>query len=177
MTWNEVLNAARFTEGLEDVDREPSSRWKYQMLLAEHSPIRLLKINYTWKMIKYWVSVHLVRHNVGCVHFVRTQRSDKTNVPRDSKPQGATVSHRIHLNAQSCINISRKRLCSKASKETREAWIELLNEIGQQEPELSDTCVPECVYRGFCPEGRRSCGYATTTLFKQELDTYHGLLQ
>jgi hypothetical protein len=32
-------------------------------------------------------------------------------------------------------------------------------------------CVPECIYRGFCPE-IKSCGFSETSLFQKELTTY-----
>lgn len=35
------------------------------MLLAEHSPIRLVEYDGIWDFIKMWVTTHLVRHHVG----------------------------------------------------------------------------------------------------------------
>jgi thymidylate synthase ThyX len=43
------------------------------------------------------------------------------DVPRDELPQGSLNDMDMTCNAQAFINISRKRLCSRASKETREA--------------------------------------------------------
>lgn len=37
--------------------------------------------------------------------------------------------------------------------------------------ELASVMVPECVYRGFCPEFH-SCGYDKTEAFKQALEEY-----
>jgi thymidylate synthase ThyX len=65
----------------------------------------------------------LVRHHEGCEKFVHSQREDKRvlGVPRDELPQGTLNDMDMTCNAQAFMNISRKRLCSRASKETREA--------------------------------------------------------
>ena len=75
-------------------------------------------------------------------------------------------------NAQALINISRKRLCNCASKETREAWKQVKEEVRKIDPVMADKMVPECIYRGFCPEFMSSCGYVNTEKFKQELKKY-----
>lgn len=167
--WSSVLNAARTTVGKESSSKVPSSRWKKKILLAEHSPIRLLLINWRWTDIKYWVSVHFVRHKIGIEHFVKTQRSDRTGNLRDNSLQDCPVDHECTANAQSLINISRKRLCSQASKETREAWQIFLDNLS--EPELVSVCVKECIYRGFCPE-LNPCGYSDTENYKIKLTEY-----
>lgn len=171
-TWREVANAARTTVNMNPGIGEPSSSWKRRILMAEHSPIRKLKVNWLWEKIKYWVSVHFVRHKVGIEHFVSTQRSDRTGVNRDEKSQGALVNHEVEANAHAIINISRKRRCRQASKETRDAWNAFLKKLELYEPELVSVCVPECVYRnGFCPE-MKSCGWNKTKEFEEELKKY-----
>lgn len=57
-TWQRVLNAARRTVGKNPIIKEPSNKWKAQMLLAEHSPIRLLEFDWSWKNIKQWTTAH-----------------------------------------------------------------------------------------------------------------------
>lgn len=56
--WKRVLNAARRTIGKEPLDKEPSDSWKAKILLAEHSPIRLLEYDWTWGDIMQWVTTH-----------------------------------------------------------------------------------------------------------------------
>ena len=168
--WQAVKNAAMNTIG-KDSGKAPSSVWKRKILLAEHSPIRLLTFTIRLKDIPYWVSVHLSRHKHGIEHFVSTQRSDRTGVRRDELPQGALVTHTINVNAQALINISRKRLCNQASTETWAAWHEVVREVKSWEPELASVCVPECVYRGFCPE-MKSCGYVDTNEYKNACKEY-----
>ena len=63
-------------------------------------------------------------------------------------------------------------MCSCASKETREAWKQVIDEIRKIDPVLADKCVPECIYRGFCPEWMSSCGYSKTEKYKEDLKKY-----
>lgn len=104
-------------------------------------------------------------------HFISTQRTDRTNIDRDSKRQDSLVAHQVSCNAQSIINISRKRLCKKASPETREAWKAVVQEIEKYDPILASVCVPECLFRGFCAE-EPSCGFAFTDNFKDMILNY-----
>jgi hypothetical protein len=170
-TWRDVLNSARTTVNKSEIYKEPGTIWKKSILLAEHSPIRQLIIKAKWIDIKYWVSVHLVRHWLGIIHWVRSQRTDRTGVNRDEKTQSELIEHEIEVNAQAIINISRKRLCSCASSETREAWRSFLKTFKDTQSELYSVCVPECIYRGFCPE-LNSCGFADTSAFKYGLIKY-----
>lgn len=158
-SWNDVLNAARATVGKEFVDKEPSSEWKTKILKAEHSPIRLLSYMWTWENIPYWVTVHLVRHHIGIEKFVSTSRPDRNGnkYTRHDLSQDALVNMTVVANAQAIINISRIRLCNKASRETRQAWEMFLQELKKVEPELVYACVPNCIYRKGCPE-MQSCG-------------------
>ena len=74
--WKRVVNAARRTWGKAPINKEPSVGFKKSILLAEHSPIRLLEYDFTISDIRQWVTVHLVRHHEGCEKFVHTQRQD-----------------------------------------------------------------------------------------------------
>lgn len=173
-SWKRALNAARRTIGKEPLTKEPSKSWEAKMLLAEHSPIRLVEFDWTWKDIMQWVTTHLVRHHEGCEKFVHSQRGDRRvlPVPRNELPQGALNDMDMTANAQAIINISRKRLCSCASKETREAWKQVVEAIREVDPVLADKCVPECLYRGFCPEFMNPCGYSKTKKFEEDLQKY-----
>ena len=170
-TWRDIANSANTTINKEEGIKEPSSLWKKRMLLCEHSPTRQLLIKAKWYDLMYWVSVHLVRHKFGIEHWVRTQRTDRTEFNRNNLPQGSLVEHEIEVNAQSIINISRRRLCNSASKETREAWKEFLNSFKENQQELFNVCVPDCIYRGWCYEFK-SCGYHKTDDYKKKLEEY-----
>ena len=77
----------------------------------------------------------------------------------------------VAANAQSLINVSRKRLCSKASPETRDAWKKTKDAIKSIDPVMASKMVPNCIYRGFCPE-HETCGYAYTEKFQKDLEEY-----
>ena len=169
--WREVADSARTTVHMEPGKGEPSSSWKRRMLLSEHSPIRQMLVNAKWLNLPYWISVHFVRHKIGIEHWVRSQRTDRTGKDRNSSPQNAEVEHEFLATYQAVINISRKRLCSQAAKETREAWKMFLEELKTADPDLYHTCVPDCVYRGWCMEFK-SCGYHKTEDFRKKLEEY-----
>lgn len=173
-SWKRVLNAARRTIGKTPSENEPSDSWKAKILLAEHSPIRLLEYDWGWSKIRQWVSVHLVRHHEGVEKFVHSQRSDRRELPcdRDKLYQGARNDMDMSANAQAIINISRKRCCNCASKETREAWSIVLDELKKVDPVFRSKCVPECVYRGFCPEWMSKCNYSKTDNYKKQRAEY-----
>ena len=170
--WSKVKRSARTTISREGEGAYPSDEWKKNMLLAEHSPIRRIKFSWKWTGLKSWVSVHFVRHWLGVIHWVTTQRTDRTGVNRDESKQSALVEHECEANAQALINISRKRLClGQPSPETRKAWLEVKAEVNKYDPILASVMVKECIYRGFCPE-LKCCGYTETEAFKKELEEY-----
>ena len=160
-SWNEVLNAARFTQRKPEVDHEPSDEFKQKMIKAEHSPLRCLQFTIDFYDIPYYTSVHLCRH-VHAQPFVSTSRPDINGhmKPRDEQKKSDPVNMRLLVNAQEIINISRVRLCNKAEKVTQMLWIEVLRELSKIEPFLANACVPNCLYRGFCPE-IKPCGFST----------------
>ena len=170
-SWKSISDAARTTIHKEIGDKEPSSSWKRRILLAEHSPIRLLKIHWKWYDLLSWVSVHFVRHKFGIEHFVRSQRTDRTGIDRNELKQSELIEHECEANAQAIINISRKRLCNQASPETKEAWIAFLDSIKDKENELYSCCVPDCIYRGYCYEFK-TCGYSKSDDYKKWLEEY-----
>lgn len=156
--WERVVNAARFTQRHEDLGKEPSSEFKKQMILSEHSPLRLLEFDIRIYDIPYYAMGHLVRH-VHAQPFVSTSRPDITHsgISRHDMPQDAPVNLQLSLNAQEIINISKLRLCSKADAVTRMTWSRVIAELKRIEPELATACVPQCAYRGICPEPK-TCG-------------------
>lgn len=79
-------------------------------------------------------------------------------------------------NAEAIINISHKRLCAKASKETREIWQAVCELIDEQDPDLFLHLVPQCIFRGVCPEPC-SCGYLRTPDGQAALATYQALFK
>lgn len=173
--WQRVVDAARFTQGKKSLGREPSDEFKKQMILSEHSPLRELEFDIKMYGIPYWVSNHFVRH-VHAQPFVSTSRPDITGskVSRHDMRQDDLVNLQLSLNAQEIINISKLRLCNKASYETRKIWMQVIEELRKIEPRLAAACVPQCIYRGFCPEPK-SCGRTGSSIFSVTRKFYKNL--
>jgi hypothetical protein len=169
--WNEILNACRTTVGKDGIDKEPKPSWKKNLLLAEHSPIRKLQITVKCYDVPSWVVTHMVRHHIGIEKYVQTQRTDRTGVDRNELRQGQLIDVEFDINGQAMINISRKRLCNQASKETKQLWNMIIECIKEDMPELYSVCVPECIYRGFCPE-MHSCNYNNGAEFESAIKKY-----
>ena len=149
--WEEVVNDCRATVGKEELGKEPSEKFKKSILISEHSPIRDLTIKWRWSNIKSWVATHWVRHKWEC--FVKSQRSDRTGIPRDKLPQDTPVTFTGEANIQHLIDTARKRLCFTASPETREYMEDLKVTIHDRVDEnIANVLVPNCIYRCGCPE-------------------------
>lgn len=179
-------------KGREFPDREEKLQW----LIGEHSHIKVV----TWCIdvdeLMQWVGVHLLRHE-HVLPYISTQRGDNNNDIdkvlsmiredileadpharnhyRDYRMQGSENDHSFVVNAQTLINISRKRLCARASHETRAVWNMVRSAIREHDPEMADVMVPNCVYRGFCPE-MNTCGYYNTKAFRRWLNDYRNLI-
>ena len=171
-SWKRALNAARRTIGKEPIDKEPSKSWEAKVLLAEHSPIKLVEYLIAFKDLRQWVGVHILRH-LHILPFIHSQREDrrKLECSRDELPQGTPNDQDFVVNAQTLKNISRKRLCTCASKETREAWQMVKDKIREFDPVMADKMVRNCVYCGFCPE-LNCCRFVNTNAYQEELEAY-----
>jgi predicted CDP-diglyceride synthetase/phosphatidate cytidylyltransferase len=118
---------------------------------CEHSPIRTQWFKVSMFNIFTMVSIHFVRHNKGVTHFVKSMRDDRGAV--EVADRYTHINHGMLINAQALINMARKRLCYKASEETRYTMIQLKKAIRKVDPDLAKYMVPECIYRGkVCPE-------------------------
>lgn len=124
---------------------------------CEHSPMRTQRFIVRMYDIPTFVSVHLVRHSVGVLHFVKSNREDRPGCTGDTGRRHP-VNHMMDINAQSLVNMARRRLCAKAHLETIKVMVMIKNAISTVDPDLSKFMVPECIYRGGCHE-LRSCGF------------------
>lgn len=154
--WEEVVNDCRATVGKDQLGHEPSDTFKRKILIAEHTPIRDISIKWLWRDMPHWITTHWARHKFE--KFIRTQRSDRTGIPREKLPQDEPQSFTGDANVQHLIDAWRKRLCYKASPETREYAEDFKVELFAYEPQISDVLVPHCVYRCGCPE-MDPCGF------------------
>lgn len=154
--WIEVASDCRSTVGKPPLGHEPSTEFKRKILIAEHSPIRGISVKWTWHNIKSWVATHWSRHKFE--KYIKSQRSDRTGIPRDKLPQDAPVDFTGDANVQALIDTMRKRLCRQSSTETRQYAEDFKAALHEVEPEIADVLVCNCVYRGFCPE-MNPCGF------------------
>lgn len=156
--WKRVKNHCRTTDNKDFTDNEATDKFKKQLLISEHSPIRLLEFDWSWNGIKYWVSTEWSRHRFE--KFISSQRDDRLidDIPRDKKPQDALVNFDGYANMQNLIDAWRKRLCYQATDEARELAEDYKINLHKTHPNESSVLVPNCIYRHACPEFK-SCGY------------------
>lgn len=148
--WKNVKNKCRTTVNKSYSEIEATAIFRRKLLISEHSPIRLISVDWTWDNIAYWVSTEWSRHKFE--KFISTQRTDRTGVNRDEKPQGSLVNFDGYANAQNLIDVWRKRLCGQATPEAKQLALDFKRELHKVEPELADMLIPNCVYRCGCPE-------------------------
>lgn len=195
-SWKRALNSARRTIGKKPLDKEPSEEWKAMVTMAEHAPIKLVEYRISFTDLRQWVGVHLLRHEhtIPMIHSQRVDRRDIDSMvadvmniisedvkksedfnKRDYLFQGEPNDQDFYVNAQTLINISRKRLCACASPETRYAWNLVKNAIAEIDPTMAHFMVKNCVYRGRCPE-MKCCGYSLTEAHHKEVDNYWAII-
>lgn len=79
------------------------------------------------------------------------------------------------FNAESFLNMCHKRLCFKASAETKWLWEKIVEKMKDVDPDLAKHCVPQCVFRGsICPEVP-CCGFIERPEGKNALMAYKTL--
>lgn len=156
--WRRVKNHCRTTDNKDFTEKEPSGTFQMKLLISEHSPIRLLEFDWSWKQIAYWVSTEWSRHKFE--KFISTQRDDRLqdDTPRGEKPQDALVNFDGYANMQNLIDAWRKRLCYKATPEARALAEDFKLTLMRDYPLEAMVLVPNCIYRCGCPEFQ-TCGY------------------
>lgn len=170
--WSRALDAARWTVNKDLTGKEPSDAWKSKMLIAEHSPIRLVEYDIFIKDAPNKVINHLVRHHEGCEKFVGTHRSDRSD-SKDLEVNRLTPTNLLlSSNAQGILNISYKRLCGNAEKETVKTWNEVKKEMQKVDSVLASKMVPQCVRLGYCPE-LKCCGFIKSKNYQILNSEYH----
>lgn len=160
--WQDIVDDCRATVGKEPLGKEPSQKFKKEILIAEHSTIRGVLIKWFWQDIPSWVATHWSRHKWEC--YIKTQRTDRTGIDRNKLPQDAPVNFTGEANTQNLIDTMRKRLCKMASPQTREYAEDFKRTLRPVEPEISDVLVPNCVYRCGCPEPTSCMWYSYTAI-------------
>lgn len=149
--WTLVKNSCRTTVNKEFTNNQPTTTFKKQILVSEHTPIRLINVFWMWRKIPYFVAMEWARHKFE--KFISSQRNDRQSMyDRNSARQDSPVNFDGYANAQNTIDAWRKRLCYQATPEARKLAEQFKEELREYEPEWSDVLVPNCVYRCGCPE-------------------------
>ena len=167
--WQDVVDGCRATVKKPPLGHEPSDEFKRRILIAEHEPIREIWIKWRWDNIPYAIAMHWKTHIWPS--RTNTSRSDRTGVDRSERSQMDPVNFEASSNPQHLIDSWRKRLCGQADPTTRMYAEDYKAELHDVEPEISDTMVPNCVYRCGCPE-EKPC--ATWHKFCQWVDREYG---
>ncbi len=117
----------------------------------EHSPIRTQMFVVELDGVALFASTHILRHTIGVTGpYIRTQREDRGGMVDEGR--WSPHDHAMIVNAETLINIAKKRLCYRAHKETRAIALALREAVRKVDRALALYMVPECVYRnGLCP--------------------------
>ena len=154
--WRRVKNHCRTTDNKDFTEKEPTETFKKRLLISEHSPIRLLEFDWSWRGIKSWVATEWSRHKFE--KFISTQRNDRqSKYDRNAARQDAPVNFDGYANMQNLIDAWRKRMCFQAADEARELAEDFRMELHKTHPLEASVLVPNCIYRCGCPEFE-SCG-------------------
>lgn len=81
------------------------------------------------------------------------------------------------INAEALINMAHKRLCAKASAETREIVEILRSKIAEVDPALAQMMVRPCVANGLICREPKSCGFNHTDMCFAAVGLYKSLKQ
>ena len=73
------------------------------------------------------------------------------------------------INAEALINMAHKRLCSKASNETRELVEALRDKIAEVDPALANLMVRPCIAHGGICREPNCCGFNATAICAQSI--------
>ena len=166
--WIAVKEDALVTSGKKVVN-PPDSKWKHDMLRARHSPIRDLNYRFLLKDVPSWITVHLSRH-VHAQPFIESQRNDRqSNYDRRKAPQDSPIDMIWSINAEELMTVANKRLCQKASQETREVVRAICDLAEEHTPEFRGLLVPMCErLHGHCEE-IHPCGRFSNTDYVDEV--------
>lgn len=81
------------------------------------------------------------------------------------------------INAEALINMAHKRLCAKASSETRDVMTQIALGVAIADPALAEHLVPQCVYRGGICSEPKSCGWIFSGVGSTVLEEYVTMLK
>lgn len=149
------------TMGKTDEPKKPiSSELLRKILIARHSPIRVLNFAFLIEDIPSNIATHLARH-VHAVPFISSLRNDRqTRMDGDLAPRNTPVNMIFYCNAEELMIVANKRLCGKASEQTRIVVQMMRQRVIEKFPEFERVLVPMCLYHGGVCHEIEPCGKA-----------------
>ncbi len=142
----------------EEPKEPPSPTLIKKVLLARHSPIRVLNFAFLIEDIPSNTSTHLARH-VHAVPFVSSLRNDRQEKMDGDAARRDTPVHMIfYCNAEELMTFANKRLCRRAAIKTQEVARMMCREAAAAMPEIKDYLIPMCAYHGGVCHELESCG-------------------
>ena len=177
-SFDDVREAAQNTIGkkFDPEGTSSSTTLKTKYFISEHSPIRSFDVRIILHDVYYPTSVSFCRH-VHSTPYVKTNRADRTNQKRSLDN---STDHMFDSNAQSLIDMMRKRLCIGCCSQDVYLWaLEIKKKLilNPDTYELGLCLVPGCVYRGGCPEFSpcNAFGHCTGGI-EERYELYHSSL-
>lgn len=154
-----------------DDDREPKERISRDLLrkilVARHSPIRVLQFGFYIHDIPSNIATHLVRH-VHAQPFVSSLRNDRqSKMDGDLAPRNTPVDMIFYVNAEELMVVANKRLCMKASEKTRLVVASMCKLVEDKFPEFRGLFMPMCDYRGGVCHEIEGCGRCKADIFEE----------
>lgn len=147
------------------------------LMKKEHSTIEWAPI-YIYTLTRKDVTSHIVRATKQHPRFVvQSGRPDWTG--KERPPYDAPTHFMVEANPLALISMARQRLCFTAMKETRE-WMQavtstlligstdLSNEQAVFLKAVGEAMLPNCLYRGECYEGKKSCHRCDSQEWKED---------
>lgn len=118
---------------------------------TEHSTVRSQFFVVRLYDIPNFVAMHFRTHaSTGQLMWTSSGRED---LGAEAGRDRYSLTQQIWIvNAQHLIDMSRLRLCNKASKETREVMLLIKQQVGKCDEGLTKYMVPRCDYLGRCTE-------------------------
>jgi len=136
----------------------PSKELTYKLLRARHSPIRVLNFAFLIEAIPSNIATHLARH-VHAQPFISSLRNDRQDIiDGDNAPRNTPVDMIYYVNAEELMTIANKRLCIKASAQTREVVQKMCDLVEKEMPEFEGLFVSQCVRNGGRCDEINPCG-------------------
>lgn len=178
INWNKIKSACMTTISKQAGPKEPSKEWKRKLLICRHSPIRRGTISWKWEEIPYAISTHFVRHHEGVEKWVGTSRADRTEIKdRSQRSQMDTVPMEMEANIEAILNISERRLCTCADKDTLKYWKQVLLAIKEYDEDIYWASVPQCVRHGGCCEPFSNCTFYENLMKDATLEEQTNLIK